>query len=57
MLETVRHLEEVSVHSLGALGRVETLLVWRTGHYSGALDALKATIAAQAVARLNGRAA
>jgi DNA-binding transcriptional LysR family regulator len=47
MLETVRHLEEVSVHSPGALGRVETLLVWRTGNYSGALDALKATIAAQ----------
>ncbi len=57
MLETVRHLEEVSVHSLGALGRVETLLVWREGHFSGALNALRAQIADQAAAHLKARAA
>jgi DNA-binding transcriptional LysR family regulator len=57
MLETVRHLEEVSVHSLGALGRVETLLVWREGHFSSALSALRAQIAELAAARLSARAA
>ncbi|WP_246257219.1 LysR family transcriptional regulator [Pararobbsia alpina] len=56
-LETVRHLEEVSVHSLGTLGRVETLLVWREGHFSSALNALRTQIAEQAAARLNARAA
>jgi DNA-binding transcriptional LysR family regulator len=57
MLETVRHLEEVSVHSLGTLGRVETLLVWREGHFSSALNALRTQIVEQAAARLARAAA
>ncbi|WP_159834054.1 LysR substrate-binding domain-containing protein [Burkholderia sp. 8Y] len=33
--------DEVDVHSLGELGRVSTLLVWRKGHCSAALGALR----------------
>jgi DNA-binding transcriptional LysR family regulator len=57
MLETVRHLEEVSVHTLGAIGRVETMLVWREGHFSSALDALRTQIEQQTAARLARAAA
>ncbi|SAK61669.1 LysR family transcriptional regulator [Caballeronia fortuita] len=33
--------DEVDVHSMGAFGRIETLLVWRKGHFSAALDAMR----------------
>lgn len=33
--------QEVAVHSLGAFGDVPTLLIWRRGHGSAALDALR----------------
>jgi DNA-binding transcriptional LysR family regulator len=33
--------QEVAIHPLGALGDVPTLLIWRRGHYSAALDALR----------------
>ena len=32
---------EVDLHPLGELGQVDTLLVWRRGHFSAALDALR----------------
>ncbi|WP_277182480.1 LysR substrate-binding domain-containing protein [Caballeronia sp. BR00000012568055] len=32
---------EVDLHSLGKFGRVDTLLVWRKGHFSAALNALR----------------
>jgi DNA-binding transcriptional LysR family regulator len=41
VLELARLDDGVDVHPLGALGQVDTLLVWRKGHYSAALDALR----------------
>ncbi|WP_042339218.1 LysR substrate-binding domain-containing protein [Paraburkholderia ferrariae] len=41
VLELQRHVDEIAMHSLGAQGLIDTLLVWRRGHYSPALDALK----------------
>jgi DNA-binding transcriptional LysR family regulator len=36
------HLDgEVDLHPMGELGRVDTLLVWRKGHFSAALNALR----------------
>lgn len=39
---------EVAVHPLGALGAVPTLLIWRRGHYSAALAALREALLEQA---------
>lgn len=36
---------EVEIHPLGDLGRVDTLLVWRHGHFSAALNALRDLLA------------
>lgn len=33
--------DNIAMHSLGKLGRIDTLLVWRRGHFSPALAALK----------------
>ncbi|MDR5837331.1 LysR substrate-binding domain-containing protein [Caballeronia sp. LZ034LL] len=41
VLELARLDDDVDVHPLGKLGQVDTLLVWRKGHYSAALDALR----------------
>ncbi|MDR5816982.1 MULTISPECIES: LysR substrate-binding domain-containing protein [unclassified Caballeronia] len=41
VLELARLDDDVDVHPLGELGQVDTLLVWRKGHYSAALDALR----------------
>ncbi|WP_322029616.1 LysR substrate-binding domain-containing protein [Paraburkholderia sp. J76] len=41
VLDLQRSADEVTVHSLGKLGRIDTLLVWRRGHFSPALGALK----------------
>lgn len=41
VLELARLDDGVDVHPLGELGQVDTLLVWRKGHYSAALDALR----------------
>jgi DNA-binding transcriptional LysR family regulator len=35
---------EVAIHPLDSLGAVPTLLIWRRGHYSAALDALRRTL-------------
>ncbi|WP_321946884.1 LysR substrate-binding domain-containing protein [Paraburkholderia sp. J10-1] len=41
VLELQRSADEVTVHSLGKLGQIDTLLAWRRGHFSPALGALK----------------
>ncbi|HEY3597133.1 MAG TPA: LysR family transcriptional regulator [Paraburkholderia sp.] len=33
--------ENIAVHSLGELGMIDTLLIWRRGHFSSALNALR----------------
>jgi DNA-binding transcriptional LysR family regulator len=37
---------DVAVHSLDELGSIDTLLVWRRGHFSSALNALRETLVA-----------
>lgn len=46
VLALQRNFDEVAVHSLGEFGVVETLLVWRRGHFSPALDALRGALLA-----------
>jgi DNA-binding transcriptional LysR family regulator len=41
VLELARLDGEVDLHPMGELGRVDTLLVWRKGHFSAALDAMR----------------
>ncbi|QGZ54317.1 LysR substrate-binding domain-containing protein [Paraburkholderia acidiphila] len=41
VLELQRSADEVTMHSLGRLGQIDTLLAWRRGHFSPALGALK----------------
>jgi DNA-binding transcriptional LysR family regulator len=41
VLELARLDGEVDLHSIGELGQVDTLLVWRKGHFSAALNALR----------------
>lgn len=35
---------EVTLHSLGELGAVDTMLIWRRGHFSAALNALRTAL-------------
>lgn len=37
----------IAVHALPDIGVIETLLVWRRGHFSPALNALKQTLLAR----------
>ncbi|CAG9238094.1 Transcriptional regulator [Paraburkholderia tropica] len=48
VLDLQRNADDIAVHSLGKLGRIDTLLVWRRGHLSPALDALKSALLAHA---------
>ncbi|CAB3748908.1 LysR family transcriptional regulator [Paraburkholderia solisilvae] len=41
VLELRPEADNITVHSLGELGSIETLLVWRRGHFSSALNALR----------------
>jgi DNA-binding transcriptional LysR family regulator len=41
VLELARLDGEVDLHPMGELGRVDTLLVWRKGHFSAALNAMR----------------
>jgi DNA-binding transcriptional LysR family regulator len=41
VLELRPEVDNVTVHSLGELGSIDTLLVWRRGHFSSALNALR----------------
>jgi DNA-binding transcriptional LysR family regulator len=44
VLDLQRSADDITIHSLGALGQIDTLLVWRRGHFSPALDALKSAL-------------
>ncbi|MBN3856080.1 LysR family transcriptional regulator [Paraburkholderia sp. Ac-20340] len=44
VLDLQRSADDITIHSLGKLGRIDTLLVWRRGHFSPALDALKSAL-------------
>jgi len=44
VLELQRSFDEVTIHSLGRIGQIDTLLTWRRGHFSPALGALKAAL-------------
>ncbi|NIE64095.1 LysR substrate-binding domain-containing protein [Burkholderia sp. Ax-1719] len=44
VLDLPRSADDITIHSLGALGQIDTLLVWRRGHFSPALDALKSAL-------------
>ncbi|MBN3814398.1 LysR family transcriptional regulator [Paraburkholderia sp. Ac-20347] len=48
VLDLQRNADDIAVHSLGTLGQIDTLLVWRRGHLSPALDALKSALLAHA---------
>lgn len=39
--------DNIAIHPLGDLGVIDTLLVWRRGHFSSALAALRQTLLAQ----------
>jgi DNA-binding transcriptional LysR family regulator len=41
VLELQPEVNNIAVHSLGDLGTIDTLLVWRRGHFSSALNALR----------------
>ena len=41
VLESQHDLNNIAIHSLGELGSIDTLLVWRRGHFSSALKALR----------------
>ena len=45
VLELARLDGEVDLHPIGELGQVDTLLVWRKGHFSAALNALRDLLA------------
>jgi DNA-binding transcriptional LysR family regulator len=44
VLDVQRSADDFTIHSLGEPGRIDTLLVWRRGHFSPALDALKSAL-------------
>ena len=46
VLDLQHDLNNIAVHSLGDLGTIDTLLVWRRGHFSSALKALRETLLA-----------
>jgi DNA-binding transcriptional LysR family regulator len=46
--------DDIAVHPLEAIGKIDTLLIWRPGHCSAALNALRELLAAEgALARAN----
>lgn len=50
VLDMARLDGDVDLHTIGALGQVDTLLVWRTGQSSAALDALRDVLVPTALA-------
>lgn len=45
VLELARLDDEVDLHPMGEFGRIDTLLVWRKGHFSAALNAMRELLA------------
>jgi DNA-binding transcriptional LysR family regulator len=46
VLELQHDMNNIAIHSLGDLGAIDTLLVWRRGHFSSALKALREALLA-----------
>jgi DNA-binding transcriptional LysR family regulator len=46
VLDLQHDMNNIAVHSLGDLGTIDTLLIWRRGHFSSALKALRETLLA-----------
>ena len=46
VLDLQHNMNNIAVHSLGDLGTIDTLLIWRRGHFSSALKALRETLLA-----------
>lgn len=44
VLELQPDTNDIAMHSLGELGEIDTLLTWRRGHFSAALNALRAAL-------------
>ncbi|MFP6559659.1 LysR substrate-binding domain-containing protein [Paraburkholderia sp. B3] len=44
VLELQRNVDDIAMHPLGKHGLIDTLLIWRRGHFSPALDALKGAL-------------
>ncbi|WP_133648229.1 LysR family transcriptional regulator [Paraburkholderia flava] len=44
VLELQPQMNDIAIHSLGALGKIDTLLIWRRGHFSAALNALRSAL-------------
>lgn len=44
VLELQHDVNNIAIHSLGDLGTIDTLLIWRRGHFSSALKALRETL-------------
>ncbi|CAB3753709.1 LysR family transcriptional regulator [Paraburkholderia humisilvae] len=57
VLELRPEADNITVHSLGELGSIETLLVWRRGHFSSALNALREMLLEQSNLNEAGAAA
>ncbi len=41
VLDLQHNMDDIAVHSLGELGSIDTLLIWRRGHFSSALKVLR----------------
>ncbi len=41
MLALIANTNDITVHPLDALGSIDTVLTWRRGHFSSALNALR----------------
>jgi DNA-binding transcriptional LysR family regulator len=46
VLDLQHDMNNIAVHSLGDAGMIDTLLIWRRGHFSSALKALRETLLA-----------
>lgn len=46
VLDLQHNADDIAVHSLGELGTIDTLLIWRRGHFSSALNALRESLLA-----------
>jgi hypothetical protein len=49
--------QDVAIHPLGPLGAVPTLMIWRRGHDSAALGALREALIAEGDGRTSGESA
>ena len=46
VLESQHDMNNIAIHALDDLGGIDTLLIWRRGHFSSALKALRETLLA-----------